>query len=277
MMFSVQDEYSQLTDVCVCLGSSVPAYETYRPDHPEFTKYVELPWDADLLVRQQEGFFAVLEKHGATLHRVPPDPALHWQMYTRDAGFVVGDTLYYCAKRGLPDRTGEIDQIQTTLGPDAGKFVEITEGRIEGGDVVVDNGMAYVGVSARTEPAGAAELGRHVEVVPLQLGESVMHLDCKLTILPKGLALIYPPVFRPEDVEMLRTRYTLIELTDAECASMASNVFVINPETIVVDPSHDRVIARLREEGLNVEEVPYSEPIALVGSFRCSTMPLRRV
>ena len=274
--FSVNDEVSELTDVCVCLGTSVPAFETYEPDHPEFTKYVELPWNRDLFVRQQEGFFAVLERHGVTLHRVAPDPALLWQTYTRDAGFVVGDTLYYCARRGLPDRNGEIDHIRAALGAEAGPFVEITDGRIEGGDVLVHDGMAYVGVSARSRPAGIAELGRHVEVVPLMLGTHVMHLDCKMTILPKGLALIYPPVFAPEDFDMLRKRFRLIALTEAECASMASNVFVINPETIVVDPSHARIIERLREEGLNVEEVDYSEPIALCGSFRCSTMPLHR-
>lgn len=275
-MFSVNDEYSELKDVCVCLGTSVPDHETYEPDHPEFTKYVELPWNRDLFVRQQEAFYAVLEKHGVTLHQVAPNPALLWQTYTRDAGFVVGDTLYYCARRGLPDRKGEIDHVRETLGPDTGPFVEITDGRIEGGDVLVHDGMAYVGISARTTAAGAAELGRHVEVAPLMLGTNVMHLDCKMTLLPKGLALIYPPAFQPDDLDRLRKLFRLIAVTEADCISMATNVFVINPETVVVDTSHTRVIARLHEEGLNVEAVDYSEPIALCGSFRCSTMPLRR-
>jgi N-dimethylarginine dimethylaminohydrolase len=43
-----------------------------------------------------------------------------------------------------------------------------------------------------------------------------------------------------------------------------------------IDSQNPRINDMLRSEAFNVEEVDYSEPIALCGSFRCTTLPLVR-
>ena len=276
-MLHIHDETSSLTDLCVCRGTAVPACAGFQSDHEEFTKFPMLPWDRVKLVEQQDRFHEVLDRHGVRLHFVANSPNHPWQMYTRDTGFVIGERLYYAPRRELPEREGEIDLLRQSLPALLDNdVVEITQGRIEGGDVLVDQGIAYVGLSTRTTPDAVEELGNHIEVIPLYLGPNVMHLDTRMTILPGRRLLIFPGAFRADDLAMLHDRFTLIEVTKAEARAMGTNVFVINPETVVVHTGHARVAQVIEAAGLRAERVEYSEPNALLGSFRCSTMPLVR-
>lgn len=276
-MLRILDETSALTDLCVCRGTAVPAHGSFANSHEEFTKFPMLAWHRDKLLRQQEQFYTLMERYGVRLHFVPHSDAHPWQMYTRDTAFVIGEKLYFSNTRELPERTDEIDLIRLCL-PDLPDqdVIEISDGQIEGGDVLVDGGGAYVGLGTRTTPDAVEELARHIEVTPIHLGPNVMHLDTRMTILPGRRLLICPTPFQPADLDMLGRRFTMIEVTDAEARAMGTNVFVINPETVVVHAEFDRIADAIRTEGLNVEPIDYSEPNALLGSFRCATMPLAR-
>ncbi|MFK7941708.1 MAG: dimethylarginine dimethylaminohydrolase family protein, partial [Paracoccaceae bacterium] len=276
MQLNISDETSALTDLCVCRGTAVPACEGYQNSHPEFDIFETRPWDREKLLVQQDAFYEVAERHGARLHFVPDSDAHHWALYTRDTGFVIGDTLYYARDRQLPERIGEIDNVLGLL-PDV-PSVEITAGRIEGGDVMPDGDVVFVGLGTRTDRAAANELATHldVEVMPIDLGPTVMHLDTRMTILPGRRALICTSAFSPDDLFMLDKRLRLIEVSDSEAQAMGTNVFVINPETVVVHAGFPRIIAAIEAEELRVVPVDWSEPNALLGSFRCATMPLAR-
>jgi N-dimethylarginine dimethylaminohydrolase len=139
--------------------------------------------------------------------------------------------------------------------------------------------LKYRRLSARNETSGAdavEELRTHIEVIPLYLGPNVMHLDTRMTILPGRRLLIFPGAFRADDLAMLQDRFTLIEVTETETRAMGTNVFVVNPETVVVHAGHARIAQAIEAAGLRAEHVNYSEPNALLRLFRCSTMPLVR-
>ncbi len=276
-MLNIENEYSPLTDVCVCLGESIPEYELYVNNYPEFTKYPLSRWDKQKLLDQQISFFEVLQRYGVSLHFLEQNPSLPWQMYARDTGFVINNKLFYCSDRGLPDRIGEIDMaLKNLLSIIENNVIEITRGTIEGGDVLVDNGMAYVGVSDRTTQEAADNLAQYIDVVKLELGQNVMHLDTRMTILPNQKLLIFTSAFTKNDLHRLGEKFDLIEVTQQECNGLATNVFVIDPETIVVNSAHARIIEKLKDTGFRIEAVDYSEPIAIAGSFRCTTLPLAR-
>ena len=270
---NIHNETAPLTDLCVCRGTAVPEFEGYRNDHPEFDTFPMLPWDREKLLRQQQAFYDVMERHGVRLHFVPHSDRHTWQIYTRDTGFVVGDTLFYAEERELPERTGEIELVRKLL-PDV-PMVALPN-RIEGGDVMPDGDVVFVGLGTRTTPEAVGALSAHAEVVPLHLGPTVMHLDTRMTILPGRRTLICTEPFRDDDLAMLRRRFRFIEVTPAETRAMATNVFVVDPETVVVHAGFPRIISALEDEGLRVHAVDWSEPNALLGSFRCATMPLVR-
>lgn len=273
-MLNIVDEYSRLTDVAVCVADHVPDPATYDGDHPEFSKYVPARWDRRLLVAQHRRFIGTLETLGVRVHRVPASRKTPWQMYTRDVAFVVGATMFFGRSRGLPDRMGEIDLAIDALEPD--DVVEITAGPVEGGDVVVHDGGAFVGLGSRTSAAAAEQLGDHVAVETLHLGPDVMHLDTRMTVVSARHALVHAPSFTDRDLRRLRERFELIEVTDAECGALATNVLMVDPETVVLDRDQQRIAGRLREFGFRLLELDYSEPIAVSGSFRCATLPLAR-
>lgn len=276
-MLHIYDETSPLTDLCVCTGTAVPSFDDFHSDHPEFEAFKMLPWNKDRLVAQQNRFYEVMNQYDVRLHFVPHSSEHPWQMYTRDTGFVIHDKLYFSRRRELPERNGEIDLMFGNVPPlNAQDSVEIMQGQIEGGDVIVDHQTVYVGMGTRTTPDAVTELGQHVDVTPIHLGPTVMHLDTRMTTLPGRHLLLYPGAFQPEDLEMLRTRFSFIEVTEAEAKAMGTNIFVINPETVVVHSGFARIVGLIEAAGLKVEQVDYSEPNALLGSFRCATLPLTR-
>ena len=277
LTLNIRDETSPLTDLCVCRGTAIPDCEGFLNDHPEFETFPVGRWDRANFNAQQEALYEVFDRYGVRLHFIEHHPDLPWQAYTRDTGFVIGDKLYYAARRELPEREGEIDQLRRSLPAlRDDDFVEIEQGRIEGGDVLPDGDVVFVGLGTRTTPDAVSELAKHVEVVPLHLGPQVMHLDTRMTILPGRRLLTWPGNFKPDDLAMLQDRFTLIEATEAEAKDLGTNVFVIDPETVVVHSGHERIAQSVEAAGLRVERVGYSEPIALLGSFRCTTMPLAR-
>jgi N-dimethylarginine dimethylaminohydrolase len=274
----IVDEFSPLKVVAVAWGNSVPAYEGYASSDPEFTKYHQRTWDKELLLRQQDGFFSVLSHYDVQLQFVPTAADLPWQMYTRDTGFVVGDTFYFAQDRGLQERAGEITAVKKLLDslqiPDESR-VEIA-GKIEGGDVLISSDGVLVGNGSRTNSLATTDLLQRQPGKMLFLGQNVMHLDTRLTLLPNQTALVYPAAFTEADLAWLSGKYRLITVLEAELMELGTNVFVINPE-IIVSPTHNRRInEQLRAAGFKLETVDYTQPINLGGSFRCTTMPLVR-
>src|SRR3989338_8194443 len=186
MSFHITNEYSFLESVIVA------------PAHSEQIR------------KQQENFFTLLRRYGAELFFADSLPADVHQPYTRDIGFVYGDTFFYNLNRTLAERIPEFSAMQQHL-QWQGKTIEIKKGKIEGGDVLVTPDTLYIRITERTNEAAIAEVEKYVPVQRLLLGNQVMHLDTRLTILPKEYALIHSPAFRYHDQHQLRQKYEFIE------------------------------------------------------------------
>ncbi|KXK12009.1 MAG: N(G),N(G)-dimethylarginine dimethylaminohydrolase [Microgenomates bacterium OLB23] len=277
MKLHITDEFSPLKDVVVCWGSNIPKYEDYAKDDPEYIKYHKRTWNKDLLIKQQESFFKALEKYSVRLHFLKTKPNLIWQMYTRDTAFVVRDQLYFTHLRAFKERLGEMEELAKLLQAlGITTTQELKTGTIEGGDVIVDKQGILVGNGGRTQAATISELLEYETGRKLFLGEHVMHLDTRLTLLPRNYALIISEAFSQEDIAFLESRYKLLHVLPEEALDLGTNVFMVNPETVFSPLQNERINEMLKKEGFNVEKIDYTEPIALGGSFRCTTLPLVR-
>ena len=276
MKLNISNEFGSLKSVVVCWGENVPKYEEYKTDDPEFTKFHPYSWDKDLLLTQQDKFFQLLEKYNVKLIFPKMQKHLIWQMYTRDTGFVIGSNFYYSNVRKLKARNGEVESLLGTLNLQSENIVAI-DAEIEGGDILVTGeSHAYVGHSSRTNENAISTLKQNVELKTIELGENVMHLDTRFTVMPNNIALINKSAFRKKQLDKLSSKYNLIEVFDDETKKLGTNMFVINPKTVVVPKQHSRIAKELEEKGLKIEMIEYSEPINLGGSFRCTTLPLER-
>lgn len=276
MRLKVENETGVLKSVLVCWGESIPEYESYKSDEPEFLKYHPYSWDKALLLRQQDAFFKLLQKYDVELIFPKVEPSCPWQMYTRDVAFVIGSILYYADSRTFKAREGEIECVLEVLQLKTDQ-VRALSAEIEGGDVIVTGpSAAYIGHGSRTSNEAIAMLSEEQHITKIELGDHVMHLDTRLTLMPNNIALINASTFDTTTLESLTKKYDCIAVTDEETKKLGTNVFVLNPETVVVPEQHRRIGGELAQKGLKVEYIDYTEPINLGGSFRCTTLPLVR-
>jgi len=241
MKLCVQNEFGVLKSAVVCWGENIPTYKKYKSDDPEFTKYHSYSWNKDRLLKQQEMFFKVLEKYNVKLIFPKTRAHLQWQMYTCDTAFVIGEKLYYSSTRRFRARNGEIESLLNVLNLSKDQIVPI-KNEIEGGDVLITgkNSM-HIGHGSRTSTEAIESIGKYVQTKVFELGENVMHLDTRLTLLPNNVVLANLSAFEKDSLEYLNTTHDVIEVTNAETKKLGTNVLVINPETILVPTQHIRI------------------------------------
>lgn len=277
MKLNINNEFGQLRSVVVCWGKNIPKWEGYKNNDPEFIKYHQKKWDNQLLLKQQDNFFKVLQKYGVELIFPNLDIKLTQQMYTRDTAFVVGNKLCYSKTRKFLDRNGEEKCLLEALELNSDQIVVI-DNEIEGGDVLVSGpNSVYIGCGSRTHQDAHRFLEQNnIKTKVFNLGDKVMHLDTRMTLLPRNYALVNTSCLSKTDFEYLTKVYKIIEVEDQEASELGTNVFMVDPDTIIVAKQHQRIVDILKDLKFNVEIIDYSEPINLSGSFRCTTMPLNR-
>ncbi|MFK8024442.1 MAG: dimethylarginine dimethylaminohydrolase family protein [Ilumatobacter sp.] len=275
------------------LRSVIVGYpDNFLQVEPEIINATQKQWyhgpDAptrEAVTAQLNGFIEVLRDYGVDVRQPHALPYLPDQMMTRDIGVVIGDTFIVttmAAKSRRHEWRGYShlfeyfpEHVTVTFGPE--------DLVLEGGDVIVDRGKVFVGIGQRTNLAGAGWLMQLVpdyEIVPVNLngldqGEDVLHLDCSFLPVGDGHALIYPDGMRDVPAA-LRETYDLIEVTREEQQMLGTNVLSLSPDTVVSRQASTRINAEMRARGIEVIELPYSEPPKTGGSFRCCTLPLHR-
>lgn len=228
---------------------------------------------------EQTAFAALLESYGVTVLWARPLGAIVSQHYTRDPSFAIDDTVYVARPRRKA-RRAEIPGLGEVL-PRMSKVAWLDAGTIEGGDVIVDTEHVIVGLGEETNLAGVGaltcrlrETGRSVVVLELTRGGAI-HTDTLFNVVGPGLGIVHRPSFTPESLRWLDAHYDLVDIDEAQRRRLSANTFSIDPTTVVIrdDP---RLAADLQAKGMTVVVQDYSEVMRLPGSYRCTTMPVRR-
>lgn len=212
------------------------------------------------------------------------------QLTPRDIGITIGNK-FVISNMVKPSRRYEVAGILPFITKMEGPVPTIlipSEHHItlEGGDIVVDKGNIYVGISQRTNLAGfqylEAQFGEAFNLIPINCtsldeGQNVLHLDCTFNPVGEDHALIFPEGFK-QVPDIIREKYEWITVTAEEQAELATNVISIDKNT-VISRKHEkceRVNAKLRNAGIEVIELQFDGAPASGGSFRCCTLPLVR-
>lgn len=242
------------------------------------------PPQRDELKAQIDLYADTLTAQGITVYRPNLLDGVPDQMMTRDIGVVIGEH-FLVASMESHTRQEEIDGIRFILDhiPQEKIVIAPRDAVLEGGDIIVDKGFIFVGISQRTTLKGA-EFLRHTfpdyRVVPVFLksvadGEDVLHLDCTFLPVGRDSALIYPDGFQEIPVEISQT-YRYIQLDQEEQAQLFTNVLSISPTQVISRKVAARVNAAMEAHGIEVIRLPYDEPPRTGGAFRCCSLPLWR-
>jgi N-dimethylarginine dimethylaminohydrolase len=230
------------------------------------------------LVQQQEQFVNVLKKFSVEIHWTDFRSDCPNQINTRDVATVLGNTLVVTSlKESIRKR--ETEALASLLSTLETPVIRVNEGIVEGGDIIIDESVLYVGMSERTDTAGVEWIDKNFShsftIIPIKLN-SYLHLDVAFNLAPQKIAIIYPEGLHHSGINELSKKYRVFEITEQEQRFLATNILTLTPTDVVADSRNNRVNRFLREQGINVIELDFSEITKIGGSFRCATCPLIR-
>lgn len=270
-----KSEYDSLRRVLLC----PPEYMEIKDVINDVQKrYQEENIDTEKAMQQHKQFLEALQREGVETDLLNPSEAFPEQVFTRDIGFTVGDTVYI-AEMASEIRQGEEGVLQKWLTKNDFQAEALGGNRVEGGDVLIDRDTVFVGISSRTCKNAIDELQKKLpefDVIPISFDEKYLHLDCVFNILSPTEALIYEEALNQETIDMLSKRYTLLPVDKQEQFALGTNVLSIGGRRVFSQPQNTKVNALLKANDFRVIEVDFSEIIKSGGAFRCCTLPLIR-
>jgi dimethylargininase len=220
-------------------------------------------------LRQHRDYCRALEECGLEITALPPDERYPDGTFVEDTA-VVAEGVAVVTRPGAESRAGEVSAVAAALGRLTSKPAKIeTPGRLDGGDVCQVEEHFLIGISARTNAAGASQLtdilGRHgytASTVDIRNHAKLLHLKSGMAYLGDKRCVIaadFPKVDALDD-------YTLLEVDAAE--AYAANCIRINDE-ILLPLGYPRITSRLRDLGYTVRALDVSEFRKMDGGLSC--------
>ncbi len=226
--------------------------------------------DVNLARRQHAEYCAALRATGLELILLPPDEAHPDACFVQDTAVIFQD-LAIVGRFGVESRQGEEETIRRALHGHKRVVNLRAPALIEGGDVLILGTRVWVGLSARTNRSGYAQLrelleleGATVDTLPVPSG---LHLLSGCCTLGRGVLLateIYAslPAFAGLDI---------ITVPDGEAP--AANALAVG-SSVILPAGHPHTEAQIRARGFRVLPVPVTEFAKADGGVTCLSLLL---
>ena len=247
--------------------------------HGELTHLDRAPVDAELALRQWQGYVDAFAAHGWTVQEIAPADQHPDGVFVEDTVVVFGD-LAVLTSPGAASRRGEVASTEAALAAlPAAYRLQVARieqpGQLDGGDVLKVDRTVYVGLTARTDEAGIAQLtallgprGWRVVAVPVT---KVLHLKSGVTALPDGTVVGHPPLV--DDVGAYPTFLAVPE--EHGTAVVDLGVAADGRRAVIMSADAPRTAELYAARGLQVVTVPITEFEKLEGCVTCLSVRLR--
>lgn len=236
----------------------------------ELSHLARTPIDLGRAAAQHTAYERLLTELGCRVHRLPSDASMPDAVFIEDTAVVV-DELAVLTHPGAPSRRPEVAAVAEAL-EGLRPLARIEEpGTLDGGDVLRLGHRLFVGVSARSNRAGVAQLGRHLapygyQVEPVETHDC-LHLKTAVTEAAPGLLVLNPRWVDRGAFDAVR----VVEVDPSE--PFAGNVLRVGSATICSE-AYPRTRRRLEEEGVTVRALEVSEFAKAEGGVTCCSIIL---
>jgi dimethylargininase len=258
--------------------------------------------DYERALTQHEAYCAALESCGLTLTRLDPDPNYPDSTFVEDVAILVNalpdgragaPVAAILTRPGAPSRIGEVETMHRTLSNFFEKVPEIeAPGTLDGGDICQAGDRFFIGVSERTNEAGASQLGEFLQ----QAGYASTLIDIR-TSQPRAVAaestmrsvpgaiatgsllhlksgIAYLGDYRLAIIESMAGRkefigYDLVLVDQAE--SYAANCIRVNNHVLIAE-GYRNFAAKLRALGYQTIALDMSEFQKMDGGLSCLSL-----
>src|SRR5580704_12175546 len=190
--------------------------------------------DFSKALAQHEGYRQALAACGVDVTVMPADDGYPGGTFVEDT-FVIAERVAIATRPGAKTRMGEVESVAKAV-QELRPHLERIEapGTLDGGDVCQIDDHFLIGLSARTNEAGAAQLAailaRHqytAAMLDIRSHPSLLHLKSGIAYLGERRFLIAPG-FPPTDV---LTQCDVIEVATSEI--YAANAVLVNDEVFI--------------------------------------------
>jgi dimethylargininase len=226
------------------------------------------PIDAEHAAAQHAAYRGALESLGCKVITLAAEHELPDAVFVEDVAIVL-DELAIVTRPGAPSRRVEVASVATALERFRTQKTIEAPGTIDGGDVLVIGRMIFVGVSARTNAEGIAQLraianGVGYAVQPVLI-RGCLHLKSAVSEIDEGAVLI-----NPDWVDRIAfAPFRQIDIDPAE--PHAANALRIG-DGVIYPASFPRTLRRLEDAGVRPTLVDMSELQKAEGAVTCCSL-----
>jgi len=224
--------------------------------------------DVKIAVRQHAAYCECLERLGCDVIPLPADPDLPDCVFVEDASVVL-DEAAIITRPGAPSRRAETALIKQALARYRPLHGIESPGTLDGGDVLLVGRMLYVGMTARTDADGIAQLQRHagqygytVRPIPVR---GCLHLKSASTSIGHDTLLINPAWVDAAE-------FAGLELLSVHADEPGGANALLVGETVVCAAAFSRTRQLLEDRGFLVETVDSSELAKAEGGLTCCSL-----
>jgi dimethylargininase len=237
-------------------------------DRCELSHLQRSPIDLALARRQHDGYERALRDAGCEVRQLPEQPDWPDSVFVEDTAIVL-DEVAVATRPGASSRREEVASVVSALEPFRKVLGIGSPATLDGGDVLRLGKLIYVGMSARSNSGGMAQLGRllapfgyRVEAVPL---DGCLHLKSAVTQVADDMLLV-----NPDWVDASRFQgWRDIAVDPGE--PHAANTLKIG-QRLIMSASWPRTAARLRQAGIDVSTVAMTEMEKAEGAVTCCSL-----
>ena len=223
----------------------------------------------DLIVVEHEAYVAALREAGVEVDLLPVARDFPDSIFVEDVALVFGEGAILL-KTAAESRAGEAALMAPVLDRHFGTVLSLADGHVDGGDVLVTPDGVIIGLSARTDPAGAgalcgllASLGRRASVA--QTPRGILHFKTGCGMIDEETVFVAPPLANCPAFAGLRV------LVTPEVEAGAANVLRIRDRLFIGDQwprSRDLLEAR----GIPLRSLPVSEIAKIDAGLSCLSL-----
>jgi len=224
------------------------------------------------LSAEHAAYVAALETAGVTVDILPPLEAFPDSVFVEDPAFVVTEGAILL-RPGAPSRAGESAALAKALERRFPSVLTLDRGHADGGDILVLPREILIGLSARTDRAGAerfaalaGELGRVVRIVETPAG--TLHLKTASSLIDERTVIATPALAAAGlfgDLEILVT---------PPGEEAAANLLRVN-DAVLVGSGYRATSDVLKARGHSVVPLPVCEIAKIDAGLSCMSLRWR--
>jgi dimethylargininase len=218
---------------------------------------------------QHDQYRRLLEQAGHIIRVVPSDEAHPDCVFIEDTAVILG-TVALITRPGAESRRGETPPVERAL---EGRFhiAHInTPGTLDGGDVLIMGGSAYVGRSSRTNDEGIDQLRAVAHhqgfgLVTVDV-EEVLHLKSAVLPIDQETVVVTPRTVNEAGLRGLRILY------EDDDERHRFSALPLADGTVMVTASAPKTVAMVAAQGADVVPIEVSHIQAADGGLTCMSI-----